>query len=130
MQYVTDIKSLCKGISDTFSYMIGIDNVTLEMKSDVVWYTTVGCKVITKEIHLTDKASFFKVNISHLGCWSAHYYVLQDTTSATLFREAISLNYWNLIRIIRAIFKKTTFLFWSSSEGPKFLDTPMNTEQE
>jgi hypothetical protein len=36
MLYVTDIKSVCKGISDTFSYMIGVDYVTLEMKSAVV----------------------------------------------------------------------------------------------
>jgi hypothetical protein len=28
---------VCKGISDTFSYMIGVDYVTLEMKSAVVW---------------------------------------------------------------------------------------------
>jgi hypothetical protein len=37
MQYVTNIKNLCKGISDTLSYMIGTDYVTIEMKSAVVW---------------------------------------------------------------------------------------------
>jgi hypothetical protein len=44
-----------------------------------------------------------------------------DTTYAVLFREMISINYWNLIETITVIFEKVAILcFGAQLKGPYF----------
>jgi hypothetical protein len=45
-----------------------------------------------------------------------------DTTCAVLFREMVSISYWNLIKIATATLKNTATLCWGSCEGSLYLE--------
>jgi hypothetical protein len=50
------------------------------------------------------------------------YYIFLKTTSEVLFQSMISINYWNLIKIIKSPFQENRhFVFWGTFEGPLFL---------
>jgi hypothetical protein len=42
----------------------------------------------------------------------------EDTTYAILFMETVSINYWNLIKIMTAIFEKIAIVFGDHLKGP------------
>jgi hypothetical protein len=67
------------------------------------------------EIHLTSKAGFEKIDVSH-------HYCPEDTTYALLFKDMASINYWNLIRTVRAALEKIAILFLSPPEWSLFLE--------
>jgi hypothetical protein len=48
----------------------------------------------------------FKTNISHLGPYCAYVYFPQDTIDKVLFKEMVFINYSNLIKIVKDLFKK------------------------
>jgi hypothetical protein len=99
-------KNLFKDIAHTFPYTTVIDYVTLQTNSAVGLLTAVrNTTPNTTEIFYTGKAGFDKIDISPLGPWCAH---------RNLFREMVSTNYFNLIRVVSTVFEKIAILFWGT----------------
>lgn len=63
------------------------------------------------EIRWTGKADFDKIYISRLGHQYTYPYFPEDTINVVSFREVLSINYRNLIKIVGAVFKKIAILF-------------------
>jgi hypothetical protein len=55
----------------------------------------------------------------HILSHTAYIYFPQNTTDIILFWEMLSINYWNLIKTVTAIFEKLTILFLEAHlKGP------------
>jgi hypothetical protein len=55
-------------ILHTLSYTINLGYITFEAKLTAGWQIIVGCWVLcSSEVHMTGKAGFMTIKISHLG---------------------------------------------------------------
>lgn len=52
--------------------------------------------------------------------WPHCTVIFLKITSMQLYLRMVSINYWNLIKIISAVFENITY--WSPSEGPLFVE--------
>jgi hypothetical protein len=69
------------------------------------------------------KAGFHKIKISLLGHKCVYSYFPEDTTYAGMFRNFSSINYWNLIKIVRSILEKIINLcFGAHLKGSNITD--------
>jgi hypothetical protein len=87
----------------------------------------IGAKTlhILSHVRLTDHSLIISVRCLYVHDFGLmrigqHRYFPEDTTYAVSFAAMVSINYCNLIEIVRTIFYKIVFM--GPSEGPLFLE--------
>jgi hypothetical protein len=86
--------------------------ITLEMKSIVIPYTISCCRVPNiNEVRPIAKDEFDKINVSHLGLWSAYH-------PRSFIIQMAFIIYWILNGIVDAVF--AILFFGVYLKGPYF----------
>jgi hypothetical protein len=83
----------------------------LETKSSVARETTDGWITNIKVIHLNDKAGLGGTDFTRLPPVQCVYrYFPENINRQDLWMDMVSINYWNVIKIVMAIFEKIVVL--------------------
>jgi hypothetical protein len=67
-------------------------------------------------------AGFVKIHILRLGPNYSYHYFPEDFDYAVLFKDTASINNWNIIKLVSAVFETRTILPLAPGEGPQLLE--------